>query len=99
MPAQDELDKLQAVYDTFLASWPLCYGYWKKYSDAEHRHGSYERAAHVSERAVAATPYSIDVWVHYSNYQKSVPGASPDAVRRCVYGAAPDAHACCWGIR
>lgn len=85
---QDELDQLVSVYDNFLASWPLCYGYWKKYADAEQRHGSSERAIAVYERGVAATPYSIDIWVHYNNFLKSLPDTSPDSIRRycCLHG-------------
>jgi hypothetical protein len=86
MHAQDDLEKLRMVYDQFLASWPLCYGYWKKYAEAEHRHGHVELAVAVYERGVAATPSSIDMWVHYLNYQKTGEDTAPDTMRRCVLG-------------
>ena len=35
---QDKLANLRKVYDTFLAEFPLCFGYWKKYADLEVRH-------------------------------------------------------------
>jgi pre-mRNA-processing factor 39 len=30
---QAPLDKLTPIFDGFLAEYPLCYGYWKKYAD------------------------------------------------------------------
>jgi len=80
--SQDDIDKIKSVYDSFLVSWPLCYGYWKKYADAHHRHGNVQLASEVYERAVLATPYSVDIWVHYINYLKALPDASPDVLRR-----------------
>ena len=41
---QNELPKLQAVFDAFLAEYPLCFAYWKKYADAEARSGQLEAA-------------------------------------------------------
>lgn len=37
---QGDIQHLRAAYDAFLARFPLCYGYWKKYAEAERRHGS-----------------------------------------------------------
>lgn len=81
---QEDTERLRAAYDAFLAEYPLCYGYWKKYADAEARHGNTEHAVHVYERGVAATPYSADLWAHYAAYKKSLPGANPDEVRGWV---------------
>ncbi|CAM6049368.1 unnamed protein product, partial [Sphagnum compactum] len=39
----DNILKIQAAYDTFLAEFPLCYGYWKKYADHEVRLGTPEK--------------------------------------------------------
>ena len=55
--------------DAFLAEFPLCFGYWKKYAEAEARHGQLERAGHVYERGVAAVPYSVDMWAHYCTHR------------------------------
>ncbi|KXZ54454.1 hypothetical protein GPECTOR_4g1005 [Gonium pectorale] len=77
----DDMEKVRAAYDAFLAEYPLCYGYWKKYADAEVRHQSTDMAAHVYERGVAATPYSADLWAHYAAFKKGLPDASPDDVR------------------
>ena len=75
------MEKVRAAYDAFLAEYPLCYGYWKKYADAELRHGSAEAAAAVYERGVVATPYSADLWGHYAAFKKGLPDANPEDVR------------------
>ncbi|KAJ9524287.1 hypothetical protein QJQ45_008511 [Haematococcus lacustris] len=76
----DDLERLRAVYEPFLAAYPLCYGYWKKYADAEDRHGNVDGALQVFERGTAATPYSMDLWGHFANYKKNH-GGVPDDVR------------------
>ncbi|KAG1654195.1 hypothetical protein FOA52_004570 [Chlamydomonas sp. UWO 241] len=78
----DDLEQIRATYDSFLESWPLCYGYWKKYAEAEARHGSSEKATAVYERGCKATPTSVDIWLYYANYCKSLPEAKPEDVRR-----------------
>lgn len=77
---QDDLERLRAVYEPFLAAYPLCYGYWKKYADAENRHGNVEAALAVYERGVAATPYSMDLWVQFATYKKGN-GGTPEEIR------------------
>jgi pre-mRNA-processing factor 39 len=77
---QDDLERMRAVYEPFLAAYPLCYGYWKKYADAENRHGNVEAALAVYERGVAATPYSMDLWVQFATYKKAN-GGTPEEVR------------------
>ncbi|EFJ14366.1 hypothetical protein SELMODRAFT_120899 [Selaginella moellendorffii] len=64
----DEIDRIRVCYDTFLAEFPLCYGYWKKYADFELRLGSPEKIIEVYERAVKAVAHSVDIWVHYCAY-------------------------------
>jgi pre-mRNA-processing factor 39 len=78
---QGDLGKLREAYDEFLSEYPLCYGYWKKYADSEHKHGSTEMAKAVIERGVAAVPNSVELWVHYSNYLNTI-GATPSEIRR-----------------
>jgi pre-mRNA-processing factor 39 len=73
--------KLREVYDSFFAEYPLCFGYWKKYADAELRNNSVEAAAAVYERGVAAVPYSVELWGHYATFRQTS-GASSDAVER-----------------
>ncbi len=78
--AQGDIAQLRAVYDGFLAEYPLCYGYWKKYADAEQRHSSPEASAAVFERGVAAISSSVDLWGHYAACRQAA-GASADEVR------------------
>ena len=78
---QDDVQHIRSAYDAFLAEFPLCYGYWKRYAEAERRHGSNEAAAAVLERGVAATPYSTELWVAYANLLLAA-DAETDAVRR-----------------
>lgn len=73
---------LRKVYDGFLAEFPLCFGYWKKYADLEVRHGHADRALEVYERAVAAVPYSVDMWDKYCMYIIGIiPHDQPEKVR------------------
>ena len=79
---QDDISRLRAVLDPFLSEYPLCYGYWKKYADAESRHGNADVAEHVYERGVAAIAYSTDLWGHYAAFKQGQPEATADDVRR-----------------
>lgn len=92
--SQGDIAKLREVYDSFFAEYPLCFGYWKKYADAELRHTSVEAAAAVYERGVAAVPYSVDLWGHYAAF-KQANGASPDAVDRYSNSALQN---CMWTL-
>ena len=77
---QGDITKLREVYDSFLTEFPLCYGYWKKYADAELRGGAPEQAGAVLERGVAAVPYSVDLWGHFATFKQNQQ-AAPDDVR------------------
>jgi pre-mRNA-processing factor 39 len=79
---QDDFQHIRSAYDAFLAEFPLCYGYWKRYAESERRHGSTEAAAAVYERGVAATPYSTELWVAYVALLLAI-DAETDTVRRC----------------
>lgn len=79
---QGKILKIRRVYDSFLAEFPLCYGYWKKYADHEAL-GSIERAMEVYERAVQAVAYSVDIWLHYCRFAISK-YEDPDIIRRCA---------------
>ncbi len=80
---QADIERVREVYDAFLAEFPLCYGYWKKYADAEARWGTLEHAAHVYERGVASIPYSIDLWGHYAMFKQNQ-GASHEEMQGCA---------------
>ncbi|KAI9332219.1 hypothetical protein BDR26DRAFT_824091 [Obelidium mucronatum] len=60
---------LRSVFDAFLTKFPLCFGYWKKYADAEMRIEGKEKAEEVFERAVSAIHNSIDLWIHYCQFK------------------------------
>ncbi|RHN48273.1 putative tetratricopeptide-like helical domain-containing protein [Medicago truncatula] len=79
--AENNILKMRRVYDAFLAEFPLCYGYWKKYADHEARLGSADKVVEVYERAVQGVTYSVDMWLHYCIFAISTYG-DPDTVRR-----------------
>lgn len=69
------------VYDSFLAEFPLCYGYWRKYADHKARLCSIDKVVEVFERAVQSATYSVDVWFHYCSLSMST-FEDPNDVRR-----------------
>ncbi|XP_057534022.1 pre-mRNA-processing factor 39-1 [Amaranthus tricolor] len=79
--AQDNILKIRKVYDSFLAEFPLCYGYWKKYADHEARFGDINKVVDVYERAVQGVTYSVDIWLHYCGFTITTYG-DPETVRR-----------------
>ncbi|KAJ8749091.1 hypothetical protein K2173_013698 [Erythroxylum novogranatense] len=79
--AGDKILKIRKVYDAFLAEFPLCYGYWKKYADHEARLGSMDKVVEVYERAVLGVTYSVDIWLHYCIFAISTYG-DPETIRR-----------------
>uniref|UniRef100_A0A5B7C1C3 Putative pre-mRNA-processing factor 39 n=1 Tax=Davidia involucrata TaxID=16924 RepID=A0A5B7C1C3_DAVIN len=79
--AEDNIFRIRKVYDAFLAEFPLCYGYWKKYADHEARLGTIDKVVEVYERAVQGVTYSVDIWLHYSVFAISTYG-DPDTIRR-----------------
>ncbi|XP_068653463.1 pre-mRNA-processing factor 39-1 [Aristolochia californica] len=79
--AEDFILKIRKVYDAFLAEFPLCYGYWKKYADHEARLGSVDKIMEVYERAVQAVTYSVDIWLHYCVFAIST-YEDPETIRR-----------------
>ncbi|KAJ0052592.1 hypothetical protein Pint_01660 [Pistacia integerrima] len=79
--AEDNILKIRRVYDAFLAEFPLCYGYWKKYADHEARVGSMDKVVEVYERAIQGVTYSVDIWLHYCIFAINTYG-DPDTIRR-----------------
>ncbi|KAJ3120357.1 hypothetical protein HK100_012829, partial [Physocladia obscura] len=69
--ASDEavVSNLRLAYDNFLAKFPLCFGYWKKYADAENKLDGPEKAEQIFERGVTAIHNSIDLWNHYLQFK------------------------------
>ena len=81
---QKDISKAREVFDDFLAKYPLCYGYWMQYVAAEASHG--DQAETVLERGVAATPYSIELWLHYIDRLRKSEVSAED-IRRCTRSA------------
>jgi hypothetical protein len=79
---QGDLEKIREVCDEFLGKFPLCYAYWKQYAKAEADLGGH--AESVLSRAVAASPYSIDLWLEYIDRINNDGTTSVDDVRSCV---------------
>ena len=69
---QGSIEKTREVYDGFLAEYPLCYAYWKKYAEWEHKHSTPEWAISVYKRGTAAVPYSCDLWGHFAAYKQRI---------------------------
>ncbi|KAK3405181.1 hypothetical protein EUGRSUZ_K01429 [Eucalyptus grandis] len=78
--AEGNLLKIRRVYDSFLAEFPLCYGYWKKYAEHEAA-SSTEKAVEVYERAVLGVTYSVDIWLHFCRFAISK-YEDPEVIRR-----------------
>ncbi|KAI6779084.1 Pre-mRNA-processing factor-like protein [Emericellopsis cladophorae] len=57
------------AYDRLLAKFPLFFGYWKKYADAEFNIAGPESAEMVYERGVAAIISSVDLWTEYCSFK------------------------------
>lgn len=46
---QTDIEAAREAYDAFLAHYPYCYGYWRKYADFEKRNGSKKKCEEVSK--------------------------------------------------
>ncbi|ONL94513.1 Tetratricopeptide repeat (TPR)-like superfamily protein [Zea mays] len=79
--AENNILKIRKVYDSFLAEFPLCFGYWKKYADHEARLDGVSKVIEVYERAVLAVTYSVDIWYNYCQFAISTYDDS-DIIRR-----------------
>ncbi|VAI53145.1 unnamed protein product [Triticum turgidum subsp. durum] len=79
--AESNILKIRKVYDAFLAEFPLCFGYWKKYADHEGRLDGVNKVFEVYERAVLAVTYSVDIWCNYCQFAISTYN-DPDVIRR-----------------
>eukprot|EP01087_Luapelamoeba_hula_P013151 TRINITY_DN3745_c0_g1_i5.p1 TRINITY_DN3745_c0_g1~~TRINITY_DN3745_c0_g1_i5.p1 ORF type:complete len:378 (-),score=50.36 TRINITY_DN3745_c0_g1_i5:624-1757(-) len=62
------IEAVRKAYDSFLAEYPLCYVYWKKYADHESTIGEPTRVVDVYERGLVAIPHSVDLWCYYCTY-------------------------------
>lgn len=64
---EGNLESSRKALEAFLARYPLCYGYWKKYADLERRAGNGSKAQEVCIQGLQAIPLSVDLWIHYIN--------------------------------
>lgn len=78
---QDDIEKICLVYDSFLAEFPLCYGYWRKYAYHKTRLCTTDKGVQVFERAVESATYSVDVWLDYCSFGMKV-FEDPHDIRR-----------------
>ncbi|XP_019552214.3 pre-mRNA-processing factor 39 [Aedes albopictus] len=68
---ENDIEAAREAYDAFLAHYPYCYGYWRKYADYEKRKGSKRKCEEVFERGLKAIPLSVDLWIHYLSHVKA----------------------------
>ncbi|XP_062856747.1 pre-mRNA-processing factor 39 isoform X2 [Trichomycterus rosablanca] len=64
---EGNLTSSRQALNAFLARYPLCYGYWKKFADLERRAGYNDKAEEVCVQGLKAIPLSVDLWIHYIN--------------------------------
>ena len=51
---QNDLTAAREAFDAFLAKYPYCYGYWKKYADMEKK---YENLEHTEKVCIGTTTW------------------------------------------
>uniref|UniRef100_A0A1L8DHA6 Pre-mRNA-processing factor 39 n=1 Tax=Nyssomyia neivai TaxID=330878 RepID=A0A1L8DHA6_9DIPT len=76
-----DIEAAREAYDAFLAHYPYCYGYWRKYADYEKRRGNKKKCEEVFERGLKAIPLSVDLWIHYLGHVKTNYGEDEAFVR------------------
>ncbi|XP_060784067.1 pre-mRNA-processing factor 39 isoform X2 [Neoarius graeffei] len=64
---EGHLKASRQALNAFLARYPLCYGYWKKFADLERRAGNNNKAEEVCVEGLSVIPLSVDLWIHYIN--------------------------------
>ncbi|KAG0029080.1 hypothetical protein BGZ81_004162 [Podila clonocystis] len=62
------ITNVRIIYDAFLNQFPLCFGYWKKYSDIEFMVRGVDGAIEIFERGVTSITNSVDLWVQYCTF-------------------------------
>jgi len=55
-------------YNSFFKRYPLCYGYWKRFSELERKEDNLLRSQKILERGVRAIPLSVDLWIHVTDF-------------------------------
>ncbi|CAB5325350.1 unnamed protein product [Rhizophagus irregularis] len=65
----ENITNMREVFDQFLAKFPLCFGYWKKYADFELTIQGPTEAEKIYERGVVAIANSVDLWTQYCGFK------------------------------
>uniref|UniRef100_A0A1A9WVH7 Pre-mRNA-processing factor 39 n=1 Tax=Glossina brevipalpis TaxID=37001 RepID=A0A1A9WVH7_9MUSC len=78
---ESDAEAAREAYDAFLAHYPYCYGYWRKYADYEKRKGIKTNCNAVFERGLEAIPLSVDLWIHYLTHVKCNHADQEDYIR------------------
>lgn len=90
-----QISTIREAYAVFLARWPLCFGYVKRWAEHELRLGGPDGPRHavaVYENALAAAPAVVELWIAYCNFLLSpASGVSPEQARHALHRAT---HAC-----
>ncbi|KAI5741180.1 hypothetical protein M8J76_011212 [Diaphorina citri] len=79
---ESDVEAAEEAYSAFLSHYPYCYGYWRKYADYEKKKGTQDKCEEVFVQGLKAIPLSVDLWIHFLNYIKSVYAVDPDYVRQ-----------------
>ncbi|KAI8846934.1 hypothetical protein BC829DRAFT_444937 [Chytridium lagenaria] len=77
----EDISNLRTVYDHFLAKFPLCFGYWKKYADWELNLDGDDKADSIYERGVASIHNSVDLWTHFAVFKTTRGGGDEEDIR------------------
>lgn len=82
-PQMDDSIKLiiTSTFEELLGSFPLLFGYWKKYTSVQYQINGIDESVSVLSRALDVFPTSVDLWVDYLNILVSNFGAEKDKIR------------------
>ncbi|RKP07227.1 hypothetical protein THASP1DRAFT_11406, partial [Thamnocephalis sphaerospora] len=69
------------AFDAFLAKYPLCYGYWRKYAELAAITRGAAGAEEVLARSVQAMPNAIELWMAYCAHVIKHDARNEDRIR------------------
>lgn len=78
---ENSVENAREAYNKFLALYPYCYGYWRKFADFEKRNNNKEECEAVFQRGLNAIPLSVDLWIHYMTYLRTHHTDDVDRIR------------------
>jgi len=82
--------QIERAFSSFLALYPYCYGYWKKYADQMKKLVSPESCNEIFEEGVAAIPLSVDLWTYFIHFIAEWKQEDPESIR-LIYQRAVEA--------